>query len=210
MEQEEKVLYVFTTSFTGLIIFFLLIGNMSYWYRYLIPVVFFITMLIPLYYKYYFKDVNKKKIVFNISLALVAITSVLLVYLSIFDVKNLTFRENVYQKIITELEKRDLTFGYTLNGNEHNLYRTLSNGKIQVIRLSDDGEEMDYWLNSKEWYSEDYYRGKVFFIRRNNDLSIALEQNYIDYFTIENFEIFVFDRNKYVLDNIIIGDYHEK
>ena len=206
MKIEEKILYLFVISFTGLILFFLLIDNMSFWYRYLIPVVFFINMLIPLYYKYYFKNCNKKKVVFHISLVCISLTSILLVCNSFFDIKELALRENRYQKIIVELEKKGLSFGYTLDGNEHNLYRTLSNGKIQVIRLSHDGTKANYWLSSKDWFSEEYYHGKVFLIRKKDDISLEIEKESIDYFQIENYEVFVFGSNKDILDNISIED----
>ena len=202
MNDKEKVLYIFTTTLMFVILFFLLIGNMGNWYRYLIPVIFFMTMLYPMFYKYYFKDKQKNRIVFEIAIILFVISSFFLTTTSYFNIRKMKIRDNQYQELADFLVSKDLKFGYTTFGNEHNLYRVLTNNKLQVVRLDSNGKEIDYWLNSKDWFSKEYYSGKVFFMRRKTNDKIDLEKLSTNHYEVSGFDIFIFDSHETILDNV--------
>lgn len=204
MNDSEKIIYIFTCSLLVIILFFLLIGGMSSWYRYLTPVLFFLNLLYPLCYKYNFSKKKKNRIVFNLFMIMVVMSSLFLSITSYYDLKSLNFKQNNYDQLTDFLISKDLKYGYTLTGNEHNLYRLITNDKLQITRINDDGTKPFYWLNSKDWFKKDYYKGKVFFIRKENQESIKLEEKAIKTYTYGEYEIFVFDSNDKIIDALEI------
>lgn len=205
MLENEKILYIFISSLFIILFFFLFVGKMYTWYRYITPVLFFLILLYPLLYKYYFSNNLKNKIVFLIYMFLCISTSFVLVVSSYIDKTGL--RQNKYQKITDFLVSKKLNFGYTNSVTEHTLYRTLSDNKLQIIRINPDTLQPNKWLNSGDWYKEEYYTGKVFYIRNKNDAPLSIEKKAIKIYEFDDNNIIVFNDNRIFTDNFNVGDF---
>ena len=211
MNSDEKTLYIFITSFLFIILFFIIMGSMQ-WYRYVTIMIFFILLLYPIIYKYYFKKELRNQFVFYALILLFVGSSFFLSIYSYMNLSKLRVRENNYQKIVDFVESKGLSFGYTIRNNESNIYRLISNGSVEVVALSNNGKEQSKWLASTKWIKEGYHNGKVFFIRTKNQNSIDFEKDAIEKYELscfDDFVIFVFKDNKSIL-NYIKGDSYEK
>ena len=205
MKKSEKILFIFSSSLLIIILFFLIICGMSSWYRYITPVLFFLNMLYPLCYKYYFSNVKKNRIVFGIFIISCVGASLFLNITSYYDLKKLSIKENNYQNIANYLVKKNLKYGYVYNGQEHNVYNLITNGKLRITRITSDGKEPYYWLNSKDWFKKEYYNGKVFFMRGEYDKSLEFEKLATNSYKYDGYVIFVFDNNSIILDSLHVN-----
>ena len=199
MSDLEQTIYLFILSFFGIMIFFILIGGMT-WYRYITPVLFFLLLLYPLFYKYTFEKKEKNRIVFGIILASFIATSFIFVSFSYISFSSLKIRKNGYSELVDILVSKDVSFGYLLSDEEFAQYRTLSNGKIQFVSLNTDGKSQLEWLSSNRWIDKDYYHGKVFFMRLDTQDALAFEDKAVEKFRYGNKEIFILEDNQIVLD----------
>ena len=125
------------------------------------------------------------------------------------EISYLCRKQNVYVMIIKSILKITLASALVLGvplmshanaAIETNLFRTLTNGKVQVLRMSYDGTGINYWIVSTRWYERDYYTGKVFYYRLKSDEEIELEKKAIDKKEVGQFVIFIFENNNVVLD----------
>jgi len=198
MNEIEKIFYIFVISLGFIIFFFLLIGSMSSWYRYITPVLFFMILLYPLFYKYKISDNEKAKIVYKISVIVFAISALSLCIASCLDINTKRFYRSKSQDLSDFLLSKDLSFGYTNNGYEHNIYRLVSNGDLQVTRIEDYSPF--YWLNSRDWFTSEYHDGKTFYMRHNYDESLSFEENAIEKYEYDDYLIFVFEKHEDILD----------
>ena len=163
-------------------------------------VVFVLNLLYPMYYKYYFDKKKNNRIIFKLGLTLVAIASFIFTTGSYINLKENRLRTNDYQYLTEYFEKNNLELGYANAAIETNLFRTLTNDKVQVLRMSYDGTGINYWIVSTRWYERDYYTGKVFYYRLKDDEPIELEKQAIDKKEVGQFVIFIFENNNVVLD----------
>ena len=199
LSEEEKILYIFSFSFLLIMIFFLLIGNMAWWHRYLFPILFFLILLYPIFYKIYFSKKEKNKIVFHIAILFFSISSLIFTTASYISYQDGKIIDNNYSGICNFLLSRGLFFGYTQEWNEHNIYYTISNGKIRVVYLNRENTEQKKWLSSIKWVEKDYYQGRVFLIKRNSQKETELEKEAIARYKYKNRIILVFESNDIVL-----------
>lgn len=202
MSSLEKTLYIYVSSFAFIMVFFLLIGNMAWWPRYVVPIVFFLILLYPLFYKYFFFTKKNKKIVFNIFIVLFSITSLVLSSSSYFDFSNGKFMGSYYDGLADYLMSKDLSFGYAITSNEANIYRTLTNGKLHVLPLDATAKYLVAWGTSRDWYRNDYYSGKAFIMRQKSQPSTEIEKKAIETYEYADFIIFVFESNTDIIDNL--------
>ena len=200
MTNIEKGLLIYVSSFSFIMLFFLTIGNMAWWHRYIFTVVFVLNLLYPMYYKYYFDKKKNNRIIFKLGLTLVAIASFIFTTGSYINLKENRLRTNDYQYLAEYFEKNNLTLGYANAAIETNLFRTITNGKVQVLRMSYDGKGINYWIVSTRWYKRDYHDGKVFYYRLKDDEEIELEKKAIEKREVGQFVIFIFENNDVVLD----------
>ena len=210
MSVQEKYLFIFIVSFSLIIMFFAVMGSMQ-WYRYITAMVFFLLLLYPIVYKYFFKKKENNQFVFYSMIILFSGVSFIFSIFSYFSFKELKIRENQFTKVVEFIESKDLSFGYTNTHNEANIYKLISNGKVEVVCL-ENGEKQYQWISSKRWISEDYHQGKVFFIRPKGDKIMDFEQYAIEHYELDafySFDIFVFENNKIILDNLG-GDINEE
>lgn len=163
MNDKEKFIHIYCVSVFVLILFFLLFGGMWNWYRYITPVLFMLNLLFPLYYKYFFSDKFKNIIVFNLSIIIISLSSLFLTFTSWYDLNTRKVVENPNMGLVAFLEKNGLKYGYYNGLSESNVYRTISNDKIQITRIL--GDIKLYYLNSTEWFTEKYYNKETFVIR---------------------------------------------
>lgn len=196
----EKNIFIYTFSFGFILIFFLVFGNLAAWLRYLTPVLFFLILLIPLFYSVY--CINKKsKTIFWLFIILFSLSGLIKVIFSYYDITAKRLRYNNIQKISDLLVENGYSVGYTFEHNEYSLYRLLSEDKLIVFRLTDDGKSPLYWANSLDWFTEDFYKGKTFFIRRNFQNSLPFEEEAVDFCEIGEFYIFFFEDKSVIFDN---------
>ena len=225
MSMQERVIYIYTCSLIFIISFFLLVANMSNWHRYITPVLFFMILLYPIAYKYLIKEDATKRIIFKCYLLLCIITSVFFVSTSMFDFKFLRgknipaetefvvetdtddedvpfvqLRVNPYEEIANYLMSGDYVFGYSQYGLEHNLYKTLSEGKLRVVSLNYIGFGAREWLTSLDWFEKDYYEGKTFFIKKKSNKAFGFESLSKDSVVIGDYKILFFDSNSKLID----------
>ncbi len=200
--EQEKIIYIFTISFSIIILFFLIIGGLYTWFRYITPVIFFLNLLYSLAYKYIFKEQKNNKYLFIGYIILCVLASIILSTTSYYNYKYMEFKTNRYQGITEYLTNNNLKYGYIYAGKEQNLYKFLSEGKVQINTIDRESLAPFYWLNSKDWYTDQYYNGEVFFIRKNSDKKIEIEKEATEKYKYNEYEIFVFKNNSYFLNNI--------
>ena len=201
MTKLEKAIYIYVCSFVFIIVFFLLIGNMAWWPRYIIPIVFFLLLLYPLFYKYFFQKEKKKRIVFNILIIIFSLSAFFFSVTSYFDFTTKSFRVNFYDRLSEFLLSKDLTFGYGITANE-SVYKTLTEGKLEVIPLDASAKYILAWGVSKDWYRNDYHDGRVFLTRLKTVNSTEIEKKAIESYVFEDYLIFVFESNDVVVNNL--------
>lgn len=197
MNQNEKILHIYTVSLTIIILYFLYFCGMWWWYRYITPVVFFLTLLYALYYKYFFNNKFKDKVVFFIVIVLFSLSSFILSLSSWYNVENKKILKNPYENMVKYLEKNKLSYGYIDGLAEHNIFRLISNNKVQITRLN--GLSALYWLNSKEWFTEDYHKGTTFVIRNKTSGEQLYDKEAIKKLEYEGNYIFIFKEHKDLL-----------
>lgn len=198
----EKIIYIYTVAVTFIIIFFSVICNLL-WYRYFIPITFFLVLLYAMFYKYFMSNNKKNKIIFWISLVIVIFTNVIFNFMSIYSFEKKAFISNYYQDITDILVKEDLSYGYTYTSEEHNLYNLLSDGKIRIIRFRDDSYKISKWLISNDWIESNYHNGKVFFLRRKDSNSFKYEKKAKKTIECGEFLIFVYESNNQFLKFLV-------
>lgn len=195
---KEKVIFIYIMSLFVIIIFFLLIGNMASWYRYLSPVIFFLLLLYYLFYKYFITN-KKDKIVFCGILLIFCLYSLFINISSYYSFEEKRFLDNPSQNIADFLVEHDLSFGFEYTGKEHNIYNLLSNGQVRIVRIAKDGLRGDYWLASKNWFDSNYHTGKTFFIRDDIEETLFCENEAVEkldyYANGYNHYIFVFEND---------------
>ena len=199
MKKEEKALLLYVSSFGIILVFFLVFCEMAYWHRYIFTLVFCLNLLYPMFYKYYFEKKKKDKIVFKIGLALVVVTSFIFSLNSYINISKTKLRSNGYQNLSEYLIENELYFGYSVDSLETNLFRTITNGKVQVIRLTRNGEQPKIWLSSTRWWNNDY-KGKVFFYKLKENDEFGIEEMAIDKKVVGDFEVFIYENNKVIYD----------
>ena len=202
----EQIIYIYTVALTVIISFFLLICNMSIWYRYLVPVLFFLSLLYIYFYKYFLSE-KRVKIIFVLFISLFCIFSLYMNISTYYSFSEGKIKDNPYQGLTNFLLEHDLTFGFAYSGIEHNLYTVLSNGQLMLIGITDDSLKPFYWLTSDSWFDKDFHSGKTFFIRPEaeniphlikngknyeEEASEVLEYNLYDI----SYKIFVFENNE--------------
>ena len=202
MSNIEKTLYVYVTSFTIIMIFFLILGDLAWWHRYMFTIVFCLNLLYPMFYKYFFANSKKNACLFKLAFALIIASSVIFATSSYINFKNNYIRRNDYQNISDFLLDKGYTYGYALNTSESNLFRTITNGKLQVVRLNNYGTDFELWLTSLRYFDDDYYHGKTFFIRHAEEDDVELQEYADDEYDLGNFTIYTFDSNETVLKYI--------
>lgn len=192
LDENEKFITIFVSSFIFILLFFLIFGRMYVWYRYLTPAIFELILLLPISFKYYFNSNFKDKLFCYISLFLVCLTSIILVVNSVYDIENKELRKSPSQSFAEFLLKNDLHNGYCYTDREHNVYYLLTNGQVRITRLNRDGSP-DYWLSSKDWFTPNYTKGKVFFVRYAEEDPLEFEDEAIEILTYNDYEIVVFN-----------------
>ena len=200
MSNIEKTLYIYVTSFTVMMIFFLVLGDLAWWHRYIFTVVFCLNLLYPMFYKYFFEKNKKNNCVFKIAFALFVLTSMVFSIGSYVNYKNNYIRRNGYQNLSDYLIKEGYTHGYALDTGETNLFRTITNGKLQVVRLNREGTDFELWLTSTRFLNPNYYHGKTFFIRHKGEDEVELQDYAKEKFTVGNFMVYTFDSNDEVFE----------
>ena len=200
LKDEEKNLLIYVSSFSLIMIFFLTIGDLARWHRYIFCVVFCLNLLCPLFYKYYFEKKKNSRIFFNSFLSLIVITSFLFSINSYINLSKTRLRTNGYQHLAEYFIENELYLGYSLQNIETNLFRTLTNGKVQVLRLAMDGKSPEPWLTSTRWFKKDYYHGKVFFYRLKTSPKIELEAKANEIISLGEFDIFIYESNDIIID----------
>jgi len=207
---KEKIIYIYTTALTFIILFFLLIGNMVMWHRYIGPVVFFLSLLYILYYKYVIVNTRVKHIFIAI-LSIFCVYSLFVNVQTYYSIKDNSFKENYYEGVTNFLVENDLKYGFVYTVGEHNLYSLLSDGQVRVVRIETETLEPNYWLTSDQWYQNDYHNGEMFFMRKGNEMSLEIESEAIrelQYDTgEETFYIFVFENDDFF--QYIISEYRK-
>lgn len=202
MTLKEQIIYIYTVSLTVIIVFFLLIGSMAAWYRYITPVIFFLTLLYIPFYKYFIKE-KKVKIIFIILIILFCMYSV------VINVNAYYKKDNYYQGLSDFLVENDLSFGYTYIFTEHNLYNFLSEGKLRVVLVDRNTLENYKWLASRTWFEEGYSDGRVFFMRLNDDVPLECEENADEFLIYEMgsvvYYIYVFEDESVLRENLNIS-----
>lgn len=204
----EKIVYIFTVSFSIIIIFFITIGGLYRWYRYVTPIIFFLNLLYPIFYKYINDNKNKK--IFLIYVCLSVLSSLIISISSYYDYKSMSFKENNYQKITNFLVNKNLKHGYVYEGKEQNLYTFLSEGQIQINSIRKEDYQPAYWMNSKEWFTSEYYNDKVFFMRKNNQKELKIENKAIKTYEYLDYKIFIFNSNSEFFEYLNIMHYYTK
>lgn len=195
LPEKLQIVLIYTISLSIILFFFLYVCQLCSWYRYLTPVIFFLNILYAIIYNQFISKTLKDKIVFFIYLILIGIASLFMVFNSYYDIKNNTKRINPSYDLIEFLESKNLNFGYKYYGGEHNIYNTLSNGKIRITILDKNGQPY-YWLNSLDWFTIGYTKGNVFFIRKENDNHLDFENEAIKTYSYKDYKIFVFEGMK--------------
>ena len=198
MNEIEKIFYIYVISLGFIIFFFLLIGSMSSWYRYITPVLFFMILLYPIFYKYKIAENEKRKNIFKISIVLFAVSAISLCAASCLDINTKRFYRSQSQNLADFLLSKGLSYGYTNNGYEHNIYRLVSNGNLQVTRIEDYSPF--YWLNSRDWFTSKYHDGKTFYMRHSYEESMSFEKEAIEEYEYDDYVIFVFEKHQDILD----------
>lgn len=193
----EKIVYIFTCSLTFIIFFFTIIGGLSNWYRYLVPVVFFLNLLIIIFYKYNLKN-KKQKILFGAFSCLFILFSIFANVSTYYDFKNPSFKSNKYQGLTSFLLDNNLYYGFEYTDKEHNLYSLLSNNELKVLRIKNPMLKPDYWLSSKDWFKQEYYEKevknkKIFFMRYDVEPMLKIEERAMEKYLYENIVITVYD-----------------
>ena len=199
MKDEEKTLLIYVSSFTFIMAFFLIFGDLARWHRYIFTVVFCLNLLYPMFYKYFFESKKNNRVVFKVGLALVTITSFLFSVNSYINLKETRLRTNGYQYMAEYFENNELYLGYTIQNMESNLFNTLTNGKVKVLRLNDDGDYPEEWLASTRWFNTNH-KGKVFFYKLKDYRDVDIQKLAIEEREIGDFEIYIFENNDVVLD----------
>ncbi len=199
MKDEEKTLLIYVSSFTFIMAFFLIFGDLARWHRYIFTVVFCLNLLYPMFYKYFFESKKHNRVVFKVGLALVTITSFLFSVNSYINLKETRLRTNGYQYMAEYFEENELYLGYTIQNMESNLFNTLTNGKVKVLRLNDDGDFPEEWLASTRWFNNDY-KGKAFFYKLKDYRDVDIQKLAIEEIVMGDFEIYIFENNDVVLD----------
>ena len=199
MKDEEKTLLIYVSSFTFIMFFFLIFGDLARWHRYIFTVVFCLNLLYPMFYKYFFESKKNNRVVFKVGLALVTITSFLFSVNSYINIKETRLRTNGYQYMAEYFIDHELYLGYTIQNMESNLFNTLTNGKVRVLRLNDDGNYPEEWLASTRWFNTDY-KGKAFFYKLKDYRDVDIQKLAIEEIEMGDFEIYIFENNEVVLD----------
>ncbi len=206
LSDEEKTLLIYVSSFAFIMFFFLIVGDLAWWHRYMFTVVFALNLLWPMFYKYYFSKKKNNRIIFNIVFTLVIASSFIFTVNSYINIRENRLRRNDYQYLADYFEDHHLNFGYAIADIETNLFRTLTNGKVHVLRISYDGKGVNNWIISKRWYEKGYYEGKVFFYRlkeaseKELKRTVELEKLANDKVEFGQFVIFLYDDNNTILD----------
>ena len=190
MNDNEKILHIFSLTFSLLILFFLIFGGLWWWYRYITAPIFFLVLLYPLYYKYLFSGSEKNKVVFKVGVIVISLTSAFLSFTSWYDLKNKAIIKSPFEELTVFLNKHDLSYGYYNGYTEHNVFRLISNGKVQITRI--DGIKPILWLNSKDWYTEGYHQGRTFVIRKTDQQPQPYEKEAVEKLKFNDEIIFVF------------------
>lgn len=205
---KDKIIYIYTIALMGILSFFLIICGMSDWYKYMVPIIFMLTTLFIFYYRYSINNIRVKSI-FIILTGLFVIYSLFLNTVTFYSFEKNEFRDNYYQGLTDFLIKNDLTFGYEYPNLGKNVYTLLSNGKVRVDWLDNNGIDIAprLWLNSKDWFKREEHRGKIFFMRLEEDNQLKCEQMadaIIDYRLDEEHlvKIFVFENSNVLYNEI--------
>lgn len=207
MDLQEKVLYIYTSSLTFLILFFLIIGRMSEWYRYITPVLAFLILLYPLLFKYVFNNKLKDRIIFIGYIVITSLVSLFLVMNSYYNFQEGYTYKNDYQEITDFLESKDLHFGLVIRYAEHNLYNTLSNGNVRITRVTSDLKPY-LWLNDKSWFKESDYDEKTFFMLDTTIFpSFDFKTEVVKEYKFDKYIIYVFDNYNDLMKNINFEDF---
>lgn len=203
---KDKIAYVYIVALFFIILFFLIICGMAEWYKYLIPIIFMLTTLFILFYKYNLTNI-RQKVVFISLIALFVSYSIYVNTMTFYSFEEKKFNDNFYQGITDFLVENDLLFGYEYIEYGKNLYTLLSDGKVRV----DSFKQIDgvlyptTWLNSLNWYKRYEHQGKIFFMRvdyaqpipcenmANEILTYQLDENH-------NMLIFVFEDSNVLYD----------
>ena len=207
----EKIFLIYTVSLMFIMLFFMLVANMANWHRYINPVLFFMILLYPIFYRYFAESERKRKILFSLFMVLSVSTALFFTATSMFDFRifnasaksnedeKIPFaqvRVNPYQEIADFLVDKNLEFGYIYGSDEHSIFYTLSGGKVRVLRISNTGDKPYYWLNSKDWYKKNYHSGKTFFIRKKTTKGLSFEKKADEQYEVNGYDIFVFKKNE--------------
>ena len=202
LTKEEKTLLIYVSSFAFVMVFFLTIGDLARWHRYIFTAVFCLNLLYPMYYNHYFKEKKNNRVVFKLGFGLVVVSSFIFSVNSYINISETRLRTNGYQALAKYFEENELYFGYSLQNIETNLFNTLTNGKVHVSRLTTEGREPEYWLISTRWYNSNYYHGKVFFYRLKSGYEVDIEKIADEKIEFNDFLIFIYDSNDKVLNFI--------
>lgn len=210
---KEKLVYLYTIALLIILSFFLIICGMSFWYKYLIPVIFMLTTFYIIFYRHFIKDNVRAKVLFIIMLLLFIIYSIFININFAYSFENKQLRQNYYQGLTDFLVDNDLSFGYEYVGTGKNIYTLLSNGKVRVDWVNNVNGRLEpyLWLSSKTWYEQDKHKGKIFFMRLASEMSMIYEEraDYVLDYQLDyenNMKIFVYEDSDVLYDAIDIGD----
>lgn len=203
---KDKIVYIYTCALFFILLFFLIICGMAEWYKYLIPIIFMLTALFILFYRYNLANI-RQKVVFICLVALFVPYSIYVNTMTFYSFEEKKFNDNYYQGITDFLVEHDLSFGYEYIEYGKNIYYLLSDGKVRV----DSFEQINgllyptLWLNSLNWYIRDEHPGKIFFMREERALAIPCEDKaseVLHYQLDENHSmlIFVFEDSNVLYD----------
>lgn len=202
MNEVDKTIYIFSCSLTILITYFLIFGQLSDWYRYMPPVIMSLLFLYPLSYKYIYKDSKATSIFYKLMIGAFALSAFVMVIPSFYDVEKKEFKENKMQDLADFLLDHGLTYGYTANvGNEYSLFNLLTDGKLKVLLIREDGTDPHYWLNSIDWYKPENHSGPVFVLQQEYRERVEYEAEADYHLTFDKWIIYVYDDINKVTDH---------
>lgn len=196
---KETIIYIFVTALLIIILFFTIIGNMAYWHRYIVPVIFLLATLYVYFYKYCITE-QRIKHVFYIILAIVVVYSVFMNISTFYSIEDREFKVNPYEGLAGFLIENDLEYGYQYQGAGANALYLLTDGKVRSLFVMGEPIRPYPWLVSLDWFKKDYHTGKTFFMRLDKQPEMELEDQAIEvleYKVNENelWKIFVFENN---------------
>ena len=196
---KETIIYIFITALFIIISFFTIIGDMAYWHRYMVPVVFLLVTLYVYFYKYCITEQRIKNI-FHIILAIFVMYSVFLNVSTFYSIEDREFKENPYQGLAEFLVENDLEYGYQYQAAGANALYLLTEGKVRSLFVMGEPIRPYPWLVSLDWFEKDYHTGKTFFMRLDRQPEMEVEDQateILEYRVNANelWKIFVFKNN---------------